>query len=122
MTVDYAQQLRERVTFQWRDDSGAPGAAGEWTDQFTLAARLKPRLTGSEAVVASRMSGQQPYILTVRSDRRSRMVDRDWQAFDARKGMGANNRPKRLFEILSLADVQEDNRYIDFYVRETAVK
>lgn len=118
MSVEHAQQLRERVTFQWRDDSGAPGAAGEWTDQFTLAARLKPRLTGNEDVVAGRMTGQQPYIMTVRIDRRSRMVTPAWRAFDARKGIGPNNRPKRLFEILSIADVGEDGRWLDFLVRE----
>lgn len=122
MTADNAQQLRERVTFQWRDDSGAPAAAGEWTDQFTLAARLKPRLTGSEAVVAGRMTGQQPYVLTVRSDRRSRLVDGSWRAFDARKGIGPNNRPVRLFKILSVADVNEDNQYLDFLVQETNQK
>jgi hypothetical protein len=118
LTIDNAQQLRERVTFQWRDDSGAPGAASEWTDQFTLAARLKPRLTGSEDIVAGRMTGKQPYVMTVRSDRRSRMVDGSWRAFDARKGIGPNNRPHRLFQILSKADVQEDNRFIDFLVQE----
>lgn len=122
MTVDNAQQLRERVTFQWREDTGAPGAAGEWTDQFTLAARLKPRLTGNEAVVAGRMSGQQPYVLTVRSDRRSRSVNGSWRAYDARKGIGANNQPVRLFEILSVADVGEDNQFLDFLVRETTTK
>lgn len=118
MTVDYAEQLRERVTFQWMEDTGAPGAAGEWTDQFTLSARLKPRLMGGEGVIAGRMTGQQPYILTVRSDRRSRMVTASWRAYDARKGIGPNNKPRRLFEILSLSDVQEDNRYLDFFVRE----
>jgi head-tail adaptor len=65
MTVEHAQQLRERVTFQQRNDTGAPGAVTEWTTQFTLAARLKPRLTGSEDMIAGRMTGQQPYILTV---------------------------------------------------------
>jgi hypothetical protein len=65
-TVEHAQQLRERVTFQQRNDTGAPGAVTEWTTQFTLAARLKPRLTGSEDMIAGRMTGQQPYILTVR--------------------------------------------------------
>lgn len=122
MTVDHAQQLRERVTFQWRDDSGAPDAAGEWTDQFTLAARLKPRLTGSEDVIAGRMTNQQPYVMTVRTDARSRRINGSWRAFDARKGMGPNNRPVRLFEILSVANVDEDDRFLDFLVRETITK
>lgn len=122
MTVDTAEQLRERVTFQWRDDTGAPGAAADWTDQFTLAARLKPRLSGSEEIVAGRMNGQQPYVMTVRSDKRSRSVNGSWRAYDARKGMGENNRPRRLFEILSVTDVGEDNRFLDFLIRETMTK
>lgn len=118
MTVEHAQQLRERVTFQRRDDTGYPGEYGDWTDQFTLAARLKPRLIGNEDVMAGRMTNQQPYVMTVRSDRRSRMVDGSWRAYDARKGMAAPGNPKRLFEILSVTDVGEDNRWLDFLVRE----
>jgi len=120
MTVDHAQQMRERVTFQWRDYDGRPGATNDWTDQFTVAARLKPRLTGSEDIVAGRMTGRQPYVMTVRSDRRSRSVRPGWRAYDARKGMGPNNEPLRLFEILSIADVGEDNKWLDFLVREGA--
>lgn len=118
MTVEYAQQLRELVSFQQRYDSGAPGAVTEWTTQFTLSARLKPRLTGSEDLIAGRMTGQQPYVLTVRSDRRSRLVNAGWRAFDARKGMAENGQPKRLFHILSMADVNEDNQWLDFLVKE----
>jgi head-tail adaptor len=118
MTVEHAQQLRELVTFQKRDDTGYPGEYGEWTDQFTLAARLKPRLTGSEDVMAGRMTNKQPYVLSVRSDRRSRMVNASWRAYDARKGMVVPGNPVRLFEIKSLADVNEDNRFIDFLVQE----
>jgi head-tail adaptor len=111
MTVDNAQQLRERVTFQKRAYDGTMSGSSDWTDQFTLAARLKPRLSGSEEIVAGRMTGKQPYILTVRSDRRSRSVDPSWRVFDAR-------RPLRFFQILSVTDVGEDNRFLDFLVRE----
>jgi len=120
MTVDHAQQLRERVTFQYRHNTGRPGDYSDWTDQFTLAARLKPRLVGNEQVIAGRMTGQQPYVMTVRADRRSRMVDASWRAFDARKGMNETGEPRRLFEILSMTDVGEDGRWIDFLVREGA--
>jgi SPP1 family predicted phage head-tail adaptor len=120
MTVEHAQQLRERITFQRRDDDGRPGASGDWTDQFTLAARLKPRLSGNEDVIAGRMTGQQPYVMTVRSDKRSRSVNGAWRAYDARKGIGENNRPIRVFEILSMTDVGEDGRWLDFLVREGA--
>lgn len=120
MTVEHAQQLRERVTFQYREYDGRPGTSNDWTDQFTLAARLKPRLVGNETVIAGRMTGQQPYVMTVRSDRRSRSVDASWRAYDARKGMAESGEPFRLFEILSVTDVGEDNRFLDFLVREGA--
>lgn len=121
MTVEHAQQLRERITFQRRDDDGRPGAAGAWTDQFTVAARLKPRLTGNEDVLAGRMTKQQPYVMTVRSDKRTRSIGSGWRAYDARKGMGENDQPVRLFDILSWTDVGEDGRWLDFLVRESTL-
>lgn len=120
MTVDHAQQMRERVTFQRRIDTGYPGDYGEWTDQFTLAARLKPRLTGNESIDAARMNSLQPYVLTVRLDARTRAVTPDWRAYDARRGMDDNGEPRRLFEIRSLADVGENGQYMDFLVQEGA--
>lgn len=121
MTIEHAQQLRERVTFQRRDDSGRPGASGAWTDQFTVAARLRPRLTGNEDVMAGRMTRQQPYVMTVRLDSKTRMVGGGWRAYDARKGMGENNQPVRMFEILSWTDVGEDGRFMDFLVKESSL-
>lgn len=120
MTVTHAQQMRERVTFQRRLDNGYPGDYTGWTDQFTLAARLKPRLTGNESIDAARMNSLQPYVLTVRQDVRTRAITPDWRAYDARKGIGANGEPVRLFEIRSLADVGENGQYVDFLVQEGA--
>lgn len=120
MTSRGAGQLRERVTFQRRDrtpDGYGNEVAGGWTDQFTVYARLMPRL-GGEEVIAARMTGVQPYILTVRSSSLTRGVSPDWRAYDARRGIGENGEPARLFEILSIANVDEKNAYIDFLVRE----
>lgn len=116
MTVDSAQQLRELITFQVRPDTGYPGEYGEWTDQFTLAARLKPRLTGSEDIEAARMTGKQPYVMTVRMDRRSRMIDPSWRCFDARRR--SRGLPDRWFAVLSLADVGENGYWLDLLVQE----
>lgn len=116
MTVDNAQQLRERITFQVQPDTGYPGEYGAWTDQFTLAARLKPRLTGGEEIIAARMTGNQPYVMTIRMDRRARMITPAWRCFDARRR--SRNLPDRWFEILSLADVGENGYWLDLLVRE----
>lgn len=122
MTSKGAGQLRERVTFQRRDETpdayGNP-IAGDWTDQFSEPARLTPRL-GGEEVIAARMTGVQPYILTVRSSARTRGLTPAWRAYDARKGMGDTGEPVREFQILSIANVDEKGQYIDLLVREGA--
>lgn len=122
MTSKGAGQLRERVTFQRMDetpDGHGNESSGTWTDQFTEAARLMPRL-GGEEVIAARMSGVQPYILTVRSSQRTREVTPAWRAYDTRRGMGESGMPVRLFEILSIANIDEKRQYIDLLVREVA--
>lgn len=122
MTSKGAGQLRERVTFQRRGqvpDGHGNEQTGDWTDQFSVSARLTPRL-GGEEVIAARMTGVQPYILTVRMSKAIRTVDSSWRAYDARKGMGDDGDPVRGFEILSLANVDEKGAYMDFLVKEFA--
>lgn len=120
MTARGAGALRERVIFQRRGetpDGSGNEITGEWTDQFEEAARLQPRLAG-EAVIAARLTGVQPYILTVRSSRRTRDVTTAWRAYDARGGVDPNGDPRRSFAIQSIANVDEKNQYIDFLVAE----
>jgi hypothetical protein len=116
MTVDDARQMRELITFQFRPDTGYPGEFGDWTDQFTLSARLKPRLLGGESVTAARMTGKQPYVMTIRGDSRSRRITGAWRCFDARRR--SRGLPDRWFAILSIADVAEDNAWLDLLVQE----
>lgn len=120
MTRRGGGQLRERVTFQRRaqvPDGHGNEEAGDWTDQFSVSARLTPRL-GGEDVIAARMTGVQPYILTVRVSGAVRTVDSSWRAYDARKGMGEQGDPVRSFEILSAANIDEKGAYMDFLVKE----
>jgi head-tail adaptor len=53
---------------------------------FTDAAEFIP-LRGGEAVMGSRLSGIQPFIVRVRSSIASRAVAADWQIVDARSGV-----------------------------------
>jgi head-tail adaptor len=53
---------------------------------FTDAAEFIP-LRGGEAIMGSRLSGIQPYIVRVRSSIASRAVGADWQIVDARSGV-----------------------------------
>lgn len=83
--------LSERVVFSRREevDDGFGNVQGAWVDQFTEPARLQPRL-GSEPVIAARLTGIQPYTLTVRSSTRTRSVTPAWRAVNARSGATYN--------------------------------
>lgn len=48
-------------------------------------ARLQPRY-GGEAVIASRLTGVQPVLITVRRSSQSRRIVSGWRAVDARDG------------------------------------
>ena len=87
-----AGSLSERVTFQRReevDDGYGNPVAGPWVDQFDEPVRLQPR-TGSEPVIAARLTGIQPYTLTVRSSIRTREVTPAWRVRNACRGAGYN--------------------------------
>lgn len=82
-----AEALRSRLQFQLRtagdDGMGGQGAFGPYATQFTVWAALAP-LRGGEAVMGSRLSGRQPYIITVRNSSQTRLVTTDWQIVDDR--------------------------------------
>jgi SPP1 family predicted phage head-tail adaptor len=82
-----ASELRERITFSQRgaSDDGYGGQTGEFADQFTVAARVRP-LKGGEQVMASRLQGLQPVVITVRYSSQTVLIEADWQARDARTG------------------------------------
>jgi head-tail adaptor len=81
-----AEDLRTKVFFQSRgmvdDGFGNMVPGGEFETQFHLPdgtwANLKP-LRGSETVMASRLEGRQPYIITVRSSTDTRQVNEAWR-------------------------------------------
>jgi len=83
-----APALRERVTFARRVTiTDAYGATrGDWVDQFTVAARIQPRL-GGETVIAARLQGAQPVSITVRQSAYTREIDEGWRAMNARSGV-----------------------------------
>ncbi|SMF53267.1 Phage head-tail joining protein [Xaviernesmea oryzae] len=85
-----AGSLRARLNFQKRGDSDdgmgtvIPGV-GPYATVFTDAVELIPRM-GSEAVMASRLQGVQPYTARVRASSWTRQVTPAWRAVDARNG------------------------------------
>lgn len=105
MTV--SGQLRERMTFALRTagaDDGYGNFEAAWADQFTAAARIMP-LKGGEDVMANRLAGTQPVIITVRSSSDSRLIAPNWKATDARAGT--------VYNIRSIANMDEKNGYLD---------
>lgn len=93
MTVR-AGQLRERFAFDARQvvgDDGYGNTLGGWAQVFSCAASVVPLRRG-EAVQASRLSGVQPYVLTVRRSSASLQVTTAWRARDVRTGKVYNIR------------------------------
>jgi head-tail adaptor len=79
-----AGQLRQKVTFQRREmiDDGAGNVEGIWQTEFLAFADFK-FLRGGEQVMAGRLAGKQPAIITIRSSVSSRVVDTAWRIIDA---------------------------------------
>lgn len=88
--------LRERVTFSQRssssDDYG--NVEDSYVDQFSVAARIQ-YLRGGEGVMAARLDGHQPVLVTVRRSTDTEKIKPDWRVTDARD-------PARIFNIRSI--------------------
>jgi SPP1 family predicted phage head-tail adaptor len=113
-----AGDLRERISFQRRvsvdDGWGNTSGAGEFETQFTVWANLRP-LRGNETVMAARLEGRQPHILTVRQSSDTRRITTAWQAVDARN-------PTRVFAVTAPpADPTGKRQWLEILVTEGAV-
>ena len=75
-----AGDMRERVFFalQLEVDTSYGKAVGDWEEQFEVWARVRA-LVGSEPVLAQRLTGVQPVIVTVRSSSDTRLVTAAWR-------------------------------------------
>lgn len=104
-----AGSLSARVTFQRRieTDDGLGNVESGWVDQFDEPCRLVFR-TGSEPVIAARLSGVQPFSMTVRSSDRTRSVTPAWRAVNAHTGVEYN--------IATVANVDERNQWLELLV------
>ena len=98
--------MRELIYFQKRteaDDGFGNVVTGPFATVFTEPARLKPGV-GSETVQAARLTGVQPFTVTVRSNSRTRQVTPAWRIMNARDG--------RLMDIKAIANVDERRMYL----------
>jgi len=101
-----AGRLRRRLVFQSRAqvDDGMGNVEGDFGDQFSRWAEVKPSL-GIETVNAARLQGQQPVDITVRQDNQTRTIASDWRAVDETSGT--------VYAVTSPAiDLQQDGAYL----------
>lgn len=98
--------LSERIAFDKREtrDDGYGNMVGEFVTQFTVWGRLRP-LVGGETVLATRLAGRQPAVITVRSATWTRQVTNDWRCRDTRTGT--------IYAIRAVTP-SEDRAHIDF--------
>lgn len=101
-----AGELRERIAFDEiaEDETSYGVAAGDWDEMFRRAARIR-RLVGGEPVIAERLTGVQPVVITVRSDSDTRTVTTAWRIRDVRTSAA--------YQIRAVT-ADEKRRYIDF--------
>jgi SPP1 family predicted phage head-tail adaptor len=108
-----AGDLRGRIHLQSRtaiDDGYGNEVAGPWSTRFTVAAGFKPRL-GGEEVMAARLGGQQPWIITIRQSSETRQVTTDWRIVDARD-------ERRVFNIRSIVDPDGKRAFLEILAQE----
>lgn len=70
---------------------GSGGETLNWAEQFTTRAHFR-YLRGSEAVIAARLQGKQPVVVTVRANSNTRAITPEWQMRDTRRGTAYNIR------------------------------
>lgn len=85
------------LTFRVALDAPTQAANGQggmllgWAEQYRCAAHMR-FLRGSEAVIAARLAGRQPVVITVRNCAAARAVTVDWRIRDVRSGLDYNVR------------------------------
>lgn len=101
-----ANDLRDRVAFDQAgsaaDDYGNVESA--FAEQFVVAAQIR-YLRGTEPVIAQRLQGVQPVVITVRESSDTSEVDTSWRIRDAREGT--------IFNIRSVTP-SDEGAFIDF--------
>ncbi|SFB52294.1 head-tail adaptor [Rhizobium sp. NFR07] len=99
---------RQRLLMQKRgegeDEYGNP-QSDAFATVFETTAELIP-MKGSEPVIAARLTGTQPYVVRIPSCAAARDVTTAWRIVDKRD-------PFRIFNITSVADMDQKNRTID---------
>lgn len=111
-----AGDLRHRLLFQRRSDAddgwgNIIEGAGPFETVFSVRAAMQPKF-GTETVMAARLAGQQPYVVTVRASMQMAAVTPAWRLVDARNS-------NRIFAITApVTDPDGRNQWRELLVME----
>jgi head-tail adaptor len=101
-----SEALRTRVHLQSRglvdDGFGNMLPGGEFSTVYTVWANLHA-LKGSETVIAARLAGRQPYLMTVRQSSDTRLVNESWRVVE-------KEQPDRIYAITAPATDPDGKR------------
>lgn len=105
-----AGDLRDRVRFEQKAEDNRGDRVGAWeplpsaAPDGAVAAGIR-YLRGSEPVVAARLQGKQPAVVTVRASSHTRQITAAFRAVNARTG--------KVFDIKAVTPT-DDRAWIDF--------
>jgi len=104
-----AGNLRHRIAFDLREEvsDGYGNEEGEFVEQFVVWAGVEAKF-GGETVTQARLSGKQPFILTIRQSTNARLITTDWRARD--------KRTNQIFNIRSIADPNDRRAFLELLV------
>lgn len=105
-----AGRLNFRFAFDKRIsiDDGFGNKQGDWQEQFKIWS-AKKYLTGGENVVAARLSGLQPVLLTVRTSTLTKLIETHWRCRDLSTG--------EIFNIKNVRSESDREGYMDILVQ-----
>lgn len=70
---------------------GSGGVTQAWQEQFSTRAAFR-YLRGGESVIAARLAGSQPVVVTIRAQDAARQITPEWRMRDTRRGTAYNIR------------------------------
>ncbi|RUX81401.1 head-tail adaptor protein [Mesorhizobium sp. M7A.F.Ca.CA.004.11.2.1] len=111
-------QLRENIAFDSRGPYSGPddgNTEGPFEERFIVSAR-RQYLRGTETVMAARLEGRQPVLLTVRANSLSKQITTDWQARDVRSGAWVGTKWTGITYAIKAINPTEDRAWIDILV------
>lgn len=105
------------VQRQVEGDDGYGGVIVGWEAVTTVSAHLHP-LRGGEQVMASRLAGVAPFIITIRSSEITRQMTPAWRLVDARAGNRPDDQPRRVFDIKAISDPDGKGAWLECLCEE----